>query len=71
MYTVHAEIMVHVLKEKVWEAFTVRSLTEQYFFGTKVTSDWQPGGSIVWTGVWEGEEYKELRSHKGICQLLS
>lgn len=32
--------------EKLWEALTVGEMTEKYFFGSKIESDWQVGSSI-------------------------
>lgn len=31
---------------KLWEALTVGEMTEKYFFGSKIESDWQVGSSI-------------------------
>lgn len=59
MYKAETDILIKSSREKVWNALTEPALIEQYFLGTKVTTDWRPGGSIVWTGEWEGKEYKE------------
>jgi uncharacterized protein YndB with AHSA1/START domain len=35
--------------EHVWRALTESKLTQKYFFGATVTTDWKPGSSIVYT----------------------
>jgi uncharacterized protein YndB with AHSA1/START domain len=49
---------------RVWEALTTPVLIKQYFFGTDAISDWKPGSTLVWKGVWEGKEYVD----KGVIQ---
>ncbi|HTX19358.1 MAG TPA: SRPBCC family protein [Bacteroidota bacterium] len=44
---------------KVWEALTTPEWIKQYLFGTKAISDWKVGSPIVFTGTWEGKEYKD------------
>ena len=44
---------------KVWEALTNPTLVRQYFFGTKVQSDWKPGSPITFTGEWKGKSYRD------------
>ena len=38
-------------KEKVWNALTDGSITEQYYFGTKIESDFKPGSKIEYVGI--------------------
>ncbi|MFE5324346.1 SRPBCC family protein [Paenibacillus sp. NPDC056579] len=35
--------------EKLWEALTSTEFTEQYFFGSKIESDWQEGSSVTYS----------------------
>ncbi|QRG70201.1 SRPBCC family protein [Brevibacillus choshinensis] len=35
--------------EKLWEALTSSEFTEQYFFGSKIESDWKVGSSITYS----------------------
>jgi uncharacterized protein YndB with AHSA1/START domain len=35
--------------EKLWEALTSGDFTEQYFFGSKVESDWLEGSSVTYS----------------------
>jgi uncharacterized protein YndB with AHSA1/START domain len=44
---------------KVWEALTKPTLIKQYFFGTKVRTDWKPGSAIIFTGEWNGKSYED------------
>ena len=44
---------------KVWEALTTPEWIKQYFFGTKAISDWKVGSPIVFTGTWDGKEYRD------------
>ena len=54
---------------KVWEALTQPEWIKQYLFGTNTISDWKVGSPIVFTGMWEGKEYKDkgtiLKFEKG------
>ncbi len=43
--------------EKIWEALTNAEIIEQYFFGSKQTTDWKVGNPILWTGEYEGSTY--------------
>jgi len=43
----------------VWEALTDPSLIEQYFFGTKVKTDWKVGSPISFEGEYQGMHYKD------------
>ena len=40
----------------VWNALIDPKLTRKYMFGTEAVSDWKPGHSLLWKGVWEGKE---------------
>jgi uncharacterized protein YndB with AHSA1/START domain len=43
----------------VWKALTTPSAIEQWFFGVRTETDWQPGSSIVHTGEWQGKPYQD------------
>ncbi|GAA4684725.1 SRPBCC family protein [Frondihabitans cladoniiphilus] len=45
--------------EQIWRALTDPVLVEQYFFGTHVESDWQPGSPITYRGEWNGQPYED------------
>lgn len=53
------QIDIHAPVENVWEALIDPALIQQYMFGTKVKSDWQPGSPITWKGNWQGKEYED------------
>jgi len=38
-------------REKVWNAITRGDLTQQYYFNTKITSEFKPGSKIEYLGV--------------------
>src|SRR6266496_2985094 len=40
------ESYIQATPEQIWQALTDPSLTEQYFFGTRVESDWGNGAPI-------------------------
>ena len=43
----------------VWQALTDPEMVKQYLFGTTVSSDWQKGSSLTYTGEWEGKPYED------------
>src|SRR5262245_41936905 len=45
--------------DDVWKALTTPSAIEQWFFGVRTETDWQPGNSIVHTGEWQGKPYQD------------
>ncbi len=56
-----ARTSVHInsASSTIWDALTKPELIEQYFFGTRVQSDWKVGNPIIFKGEWEGKEYTE------------
>jgi len=58
-FVARATITVNVPISKVWDALTKPDLIKQYLFGTEVTTDWQVGSSITYTGKWEGKTYED------------
>lgn len=43
------QVIINVEPERVWDAITSGDLTVQYFYGTRVESDWEVGSPIVYT----------------------
>ena len=41
------QIFIRTTPERLWQALTDGELTRQYYFGSTVESDWQPGSSYV------------------------
>ncbi|MGX7681812.1 SRPBCC domain-containing protein [Jatrophihabitans sp. DSM 45814] len=54
-----AEIDIAATPLAVWQALTDPAQIKQYFFGTEVETDWQPGSAIVWKGEFEGKTYED------------
>lgn len=53
---IKAQATINAPKEKVWDALTNPDMTEQYMFGCRVVTDWQPGSKVDWVGKHEGKE---------------
>jgi len=43
----------------VWTVLTDPVLSSQAFFGSTVTTDWQVGGPITFSGEWKGQPYED------------
>lgn len=43
------EIIVGSSPEKIWNALTKSEMTEQYYFGTRVETDWKVGSPLRYT----------------------
>jgi len=57
--TATADVDIEAPAGRVWRALTDPEEISQYFFGTKVDTDWKPGSRIVWQGEWEGKKYED------------
>jgi len=54
-----AEVDVAAPPAEVWTALTDPQLIAEYFFGSKVETDWQPGHPISWSGEYECKPYED------------
>jgi uncharacterized protein YndB with AHSA1/START domain/DNA-binding transcriptional ArsR family regulator len=45
------EIFIRTTPERLWQALTDGDLTQQYYYGTRVESDWQPGSPYAYRDV--------------------
>ena len=45
--------------EAVWDALTNPEKIKRYLFGTQTITDWKEGSPIIFTGTWEGTQYKD------------
>lgn len=53
------EIDIAAPAADVWQALTDPELIAEYFFGSKVETDWQPGSPITWSGEFDGKSYED------------
>jgi uncharacterized protein YndB with AHSA1/START domain len=44
---------------EVWKGLTDPEIVKEYFFGTKLESDWKVGSPIVFSGEWDGQRYED------------
>jgi uncharacterized protein YndB with AHSA1/START domain len=51
-------VNIHAPAGKVWETLTRPELIKQWLYGTNTISDWKVGSPIIFTGNWQGVEYK-------------
>jgi uncharacterized protein YndB with AHSA1/START domain len=58
-YQSKVETIIKAPVSKVWDALINPELVKQYFFGSNQQTDWKVGSSILWTGEYEGKQYKD------------
>ena len=58
-YVATASTVIDADRETVWDALTTPETIEQYFFGSKVSTEWGVGNPITFQGEWEGETYED------------
>jgi uncharacterized protein YndB with AHSA1/START domain len=58
-FVARADIDIAAPAAQVWEALTDPEVIAQYFFGTRVETDWQVGSPIFWRGEYEGKQYED------------
>lgn len=56
---VKKSILINATKEAVWEALTDKEIIKEYLFGTETNTDWKKGSPIIFTGNYEGYEYRD------------
>jgi uncharacterized protein YndB with AHSA1/START domain len=44
------EIYIRATPEEVWRAITDPEMTQRYYYGTRVESDWRPGSRYIYRG---------------------
>jgi len=54
-----AETEITASPARVWSAFTDPAQIKRYMFGSEVETDWEPGGTIVWKGEYQGRAYQD------------
>jgi uncharacterized protein YndB with AHSA1/START domain len=54
-----ATIEISAPADAVWAALIDPAAIKQYMFGSTVTSEWQVGSTIVYSGEYEGRPYED------------
>ena len=49
-------IVINADAAKVWDVLTNPAQTKKYMFGCETVSDWKPGSTLLWKGIYEGKE---------------
>ncbi|PPD57941.1 SRPBCC family protein [Dehalogenimonas etheniformans] len=44
---------------RVWRALVDPELIKEYMGGAQVVTEWKPGGTIFWEGLWQGQPYRD------------
>jgi uncharacterized protein YndB with AHSA1/START domain len=44
---------------EVWAALTTPETIKEYFFGSEVETDWEPGSAITWRGEYKGKPFED------------
>ncbi|MEO6149881.1 MAG: SRPBCC family protein [Mucilaginibacter sp.] len=57
--TLKTTIEFNASAAEVWKGLTDPAMIKEYFFGTDLKTDWQPGSPILWEGAWEGKTYQD------------
>lgn len=59
--TLTAEVSATIAADRktVWEALTKPELVKDYFFGTALSTTWEPGSPITFSGEWQGKKYED------------
>ena len=58
-FEARVEGVIPAPQQKVWEAFATSSGFANVYEGITVEGDWRVGGTVVWSGVWEGKEFRD------------
>jgi uncharacterized protein YndB with AHSA1/START domain len=58
-YVAHAEALVEVGPDQVWQSLTSREPRPEIMFGARTTTDWVPGRPIIWAGEWHGRTFED------------
>lgn len=52
-------ITIETPPSRVWDALTNPRLIARYMAGTRVITDWKPGSSILYRGIWNGTPFED------------
>lgn len=56
---IRKEVNVKASLARVWTALTSAEAIKEYLYGTTVITEWKEGGSIRFTGTWDGVPYED------------
>ena len=54
-----ASTRVAATPETVWHALTDPAIISEWMLGARVSSDWQVGSHITWSGSYQGEDFTD------------
>jgi uncharacterized protein YndB with AHSA1/START domain len=57
--TATASTRIAATADQVWRALTYPPLITEYYLGATVSTDWQVGSPITWSGEWNGAKYED------------
>jgi uncharacterized protein YndB with AHSA1/START domain len=52
-------VSVHAGRTQVWDALVNPAKVKQYMHGTNLSSTWEVGSPITWSGEWKGKAYQD------------
>jgi uncharacterized protein YndB with AHSA1/START domain len=58
-HVAHAETLIAAAPDQVWAALTDPAAISRFMFGSRVDTDWRVGGSITWTGEYDGKQFQD------------
>lgn len=58
---VRSDIQIDAPASKVWQVLTHPEETKKYMFGCAALSDWKPGSTLDWKGVFNGVEITAVK----------
>jgi uncharacterized protein YndB with AHSA1/START domain len=53
----------------VWDALTKPEIVKQWFFGTHLSTTWEPGTPIIFSGEWQDKKYEDKGTVLAYTQL--
>jgi uncharacterized protein YndB with AHSA1/START domain len=56
-------VIINAPAAKVWDALVNPEKTKIYMFGCEALSGWKPGDSLIWKGVFDGQELVAVKGH--------
>lgn len=57
--TAEVSITISAERSAVWNALTNPDIVKEYFFGTNLSTTWEQGAPVIFTGEWQGKKYED------------